>query len=71
MSYTYLLDLQEQIDKRLDDANSILSGSDGSAEDRAFQEGRIDALLSLSTFLTENLHPKLPRAIRNRIRRPE
>ncbi len=67
MAYVYLLDLHDYIDGRLTEAGDVLAELDGDPEQTIFQKGRIDMLTKFKEFLTENLNPKLPRAIRRRL----
>ena len=60
MAYTYLLDLYEEIDRRLADARG------GDTEDPALR-GKIDILEEFRTFLTQNMNDKLPKRIRKRL----
>jgi hypothetical protein len=69
MAYTYLIDLQGYIDGRAGEARDALAKLDGDShsDGASFQEGRLEALTAFKAFLTENLNPKLPRAIRRQL----
>ena len=64
MAYTYLLDLYELIDQRLEDANTSIGELAEDPVETKFQEGRIRALLDFKDYLAKNLNPKLPGRIR-------
>lgn len=64
MSHTYLLDLHQLIDKRIEEARESLDNSENDPGMIKFHEGRIEILSDLKMFLSENLDPKLPRAFR-------
>ena len=64
MAYTYLLDLYELIDQRLEDAYSSIGELADDPIEIKFQEGRVRALSDFKDYLTKNLNPKLPGRIR-------
>ena len=68
MAYVYLLNLHDHIDRRLNEAGNALVRVDGDLKQVRFQEGRIDVLTRFREFLKEDLDPKLPKAIRKRMK---
>jgi hypothetical protein len=64
MAYTYLLDLYELIDQRLEEAYSSIGELADDSIETKFQEGRVRALSDFKDYLTKNLNPKLPGRIR-------
>ncbi len=66
MSHTYLIDLYELIDQRLEKAEreSSLEGSAGTGA--AFQKGRSEVLMEFKDFLATHYNSKLPRRLRQR-----
>ena len=71
MSYTYLLELHMLVDRRMREAEQSLANTANDAGKIKFQEGRIALLSDFKDFLTENLNPKLPGALRKRLRLEE
>ena len=66
MAYVYLIDLHAFVDKRLAEAQEILSNNGSDPMTSRFEEGRIALLTDCKTFLTEQFNPRLPRRIRER-----
>ena len=64
MSYVYLLDLHQLIEKRITEAKRELDTIKSDPGEIQFHRGRIEALSDFKGFLTERLNPKLPRAFR-------
>ena len=64
MAYIYLLNLYEEIEKRLQQIDSLGTEESGTTH---YQQGRRDILIEFRTFLTDNLNDKLPRRIRKRL----
>jgi hypothetical protein len=64
MAYVYLLDLHRLIDQRLAKARQSIGNTKNDPVEKRYHEGRIESLLDLKAFLTENLNPKLPSKIR-------
>ena len=64
MSYVYLLDLHQLIEKRIAEARQALGKIENNPGKTEFHQGRIEALADFKDFLTANLNPKLPRAFR-------
>lgn len=67
MAYTYLFDLHQLIDERVADAKQQILRAAGDSDMIPFHEGRVDILSDFKMFLTLNLDPKLPRALRKRM----
>lgn len=61
MSYRYLLDLYDVLDKKISALEEIPAGKDRPG---SYQEGRLECLKSFKTFLREQYHSQLPRRIR-------
>jgi len=68
MAYTYLLDLHEIIDKKLNEAETCVEKVSNEPGKVKFFEGRIQVLSEFKEFLTDNLNVKLPRRIRKRLK---
>ena len=66
MSYVYLLDLYQIIDIRIDAARQLKNNNRHDLSIKKFQEGRIEILSDIKTFLIQNLNAKLPRALRKK-----
>lgn len=69
MAYVYLLDLYKQIEDRIDNARQVLDKSDVDERTAGFEKGRIDALNEIKGFLEDNFNSKLPRRIRENLKR--
>ena len=69
MAYVYLLDLYKQIEDRIDNARQVLEKSDFDERAAGFEKGRIDALNDIKCFLEDNFNSKLPRRIRENLKR--
>jgi hypothetical protein len=67
MSYVYLLDLYKRIDQRLSEVGQSMDNSENEPGELRFRQGQIDILLDFKEFLTDNLNPKLPRAVRKKL----
>jgi len=67
MAYTYLFDLHQRVDERVADAKQSILRAAGDSDIIPFHEGRVDILSDFKIFLTLNLDPKLPRALRKRM----
>ena len=68
MAYTYLLNLYEIIDEKLNKAKKCVDIVLNEPEKAKFQEGRIKAISEFKEFLTNNLNSKLPRRIRQKLK---
>lgn len=68
MSYVYLLDLYQVIDTRIDAAKRLKNNERHDLNIQKFQEGRIEILSDIKTFLIRNLNAKLPRALRKQVK---
>jgi hypothetical protein len=64
MSYVYLMELHRRIDTKIAEAKQTLIAAGNDWPRRKFHEGRIDILMALKKYLTENLSVKLPRRLR-------
>jgi hypothetical protein len=67
MSHTYLIDLFELIDQRLEEVmvkESSLEGSAGTGA--AFQKGRVEVLTEFKQFLAAHYNSKLPRRLKQK-----
>ena len=64
MAYTYLLDIYNLIDQRLEDVNSLVGELADDPMGTKFQEGRARALSDFKAYLTKNFNPKLPGRLR-------
>ena len=69
MAYVYLMDLYKQIENRINDAQNGLETSGIDEFSTKFEKGRIDALTEIREFLQENFNTKLPRRIRESLKR--
>jgi hypothetical protein len=69
MAYIYLLDIYKLIDRRIEDAKILLAEVSDDKVEKNFQEGRINALKDFKAYLTTNFNPKLPRRIRQSLKR--
>lgn len=69
MAYVYLLDLYKQIEDRLNNAKAGLENSGADELVAGFEKGRIDALNEIKGFLEDNFNSKLPRRIRESLKR--
>jgi len=68
MSHTYLFDLYELIDQRMEEASEELRSGTSDGGGTRFQQGRCDVLTEFKQFLAEHYNRKLPRRIRNKYR---
>ena len=68
MSYSYLLDLYQVLDDRLDQITEEQKNSSGNEQDQQFLIGRRDCLVEFKDFLQKNFHHKLPRRIQRTLR---
>ena len=66
MSHTYLLDLYELIDQRMEEASRDLCSETFDGAGTRFQQGRCEVLTEFKQFLAERYNKKLPRRIRNK-----
>ena len=66
MSHTYLLDLYELIDQRIEEASKELRSRSSGEGGTRFQQGRCEVLTEFKQFLAERYNRKLPRRIRNK-----
>lgn len=66
MSHTYLIDLYDLIDSRLEDVARASSAKISTGTDTFFQKGRSEALLECKQFLAEQYNSKLPRRLRGK-----
>ncbi len=64
MSHTYLIDLYDLIDQRLQDRSSKSGSGNSEASEMQFQQGRADILIEFRQFLASHYNRKLPRRIR-------
>lgn len=66
MSHTYLIDLYELIDQRIEEASEELRSGTSDGGGTRFQQGRCEVLTEFKQFLAERYNRKLPRRIRNK-----
>lgn len=66
MSHTYLLDLYELIDQRMEEASEELRSGTSDGGGTRFQQGRCEVLSEFKQFLAERYNRKLPRRIKNK-----
>jgi hypothetical protein len=66
MSHTYLIDLYDLIDQRMEEASEELRSETSDGAGTRFQQGRCDVLTEFKQFLAERYNKKLPRRIRNK-----
>ncbi|RJQ84139.1 MAG: hypothetical protein C4519_05465 [Desulfobacteraceae bacterium] len=64
MSYNYLFATYQFIEQKLADARQRLAGAKQDQENRAYHEGRIEALCDLQRFLSTHYDSRLPRRLR-------
>lgn len=64
MAYVYLLNLYDEIEKRVQEINSQQTGDSVQA---GHEQGRLDVLQEFKQFLTDNMNDKLPKRIRKRL----
>ena len=64
MSYIYLINLYEEIEKRLHQIDSL---STDKSETPPYQQGRSDILKEFKIYLADNMNSKLPKRIRKRL----
>lgn len=66
MSHTYLLELYELIDQRMEEASEELRSGTSDGGGTRFQQGRCEVLSEFKHFLAERYNRKLPRRIKNK-----
>ncbi len=66
MSHTYLIDLYELIEQRLQKIAEESSHGTGQGEGARGLQGRFEILTEFKQFLAEHYNSKLPRRIKNR-----
>jgi hypothetical protein len=66
MSHTYLIDLYDLIDKRLEEVESESKKENLDAAMANFLKGRADSLREFKQFLASRYNSKLPRRIRGK-----
>lgn len=66
MSHTYLIDLYDLIDQRMEEASRELRSGTCDGGGTRFQQGRCEVLAEFKQFLAECYNRKLPRRIRNK-----
>jgi len=66
MSHTYLIDLYDLIDQRIEEASEELRSGTSNGGGTRFQQGRCEVLTEFKQFLAERYNRKLPRRIRNK-----
>lgn len=66
MSHTYLLELYELIDQRMEEASEELRSGTSDGGGTRFQQGRCEVLSEFKQFLAERYNRKLPRRIKNK-----
>ena len=66
MSHTYLIDLYDLIDQRIEEASEELRSGMSDGGGTRFQQGRCEVLTEFKQFLAERYNRKLPRRIRNK-----
>ena len=64
MAYTYLLNLYDEIEKRVQQINSQPAEE---TEKYMYKQGRLDILKEFKQYLTDNMNNKLPKRIRKRL----
>ncbi len=69
MAYIYLLDIYKLIAQRLAEAQAAMEDGSGNPDETKFHEGRIKALTDFRDYLATNFNPKLPRRIRQSLKR--
>ncbi len=67
MSYVYLLDIHKLIEQKIAEASQSIENTENDPGKTKYLEGQIDILSDFKVFLIENLNPKLPRAIREKL----
>jgi len=65
MSHTYLIDLYDLIDQRLEEITCEQNSSDSRTE-QDFLKGRSECLIEFKQFLVTHYNRKLPRRIRGK-----
>ncbi len=66
MSHTYLIDLYELIDQRLEDVERESSLESVAGTEAAFQKGRAEVLREFKQFLAAHYNSKLPRRLKQK-----
>ena len=66
MSHTYLIDLYDLIDQRIEEASEELRSGKSDGGGTRFQQGRCEILTEFKQFLAKRYNQKLPRRIRNK-----
>jgi hypothetical protein len=66
MSHTYLINLYDMIDQRIEEASKELRSGTSDRGGIRFQQGRCEVLTEFKQFLAERYNKKLPRRIRNK-----
>ena len=66
MSHTYLIDLYDLIDQRIEEASEELRSGTSDGGGTRFQQGRCEVLTEFKQFLAERYNRKLSRRIRNK-----
>ena len=64
MAYIYLLNLYEEIEKRVQQINSM---SEDNNEKIMYRQGRLDILKEFRLYLSDNMNDKLPKRVRKRL----
>lgn len=64
MAYIYLLEIYKLIDRRIEDARTVMEKRSCDSRVKKYQEGRIQALMDFKNYLIQNFNPRLPRRIR-------
>ena len=66
MSHTYLIDLYQLIDQRLEDVERENNLERSTARGAAFQKGRAEVLREFKQFLAAHYNSKLPRRLKQK-----
>ena len=67
MSYTYLFEICDLIDRRIEALSPVASCGEGVGERSSFLQGQLDALIELKRFLHTTFKPKLPGKARKQL----
>ena len=66
MSHTYLIDLYDLIDQRLEEVGREIRLETSTGTGAAFQRGRSEVLTEFKQFLTAHYNSKLPRRLKQK-----
>ena len=66
MSHTYLIDLYDFIDKRLQETEELSQKAATGSSEAIFQKSRSETLREFKQFLADHYNRKLPRRLQSR-----